>query len=261
MNDTRNMHDTGPFPSEADIHAYVDGHLDDADCARMEAWLARNPSRTEEIRGWQRDAQQLRAALGVLPLSAGQQALDPTTIRARRRHRMQSRIALAAVLVLTLGVGVAGGWQAHRLTASAATAPMADALQAYRMFASDRHLNLDVTQHEPGQLQTWLLQHFRNAPQLPDLDGAGFHPVGARLLATDSGPAAMVLYQNAQGGAISFYIRPPSPSHGELRLGQRRDGQLVATYWSGNGYNYALVSRDIAPDVRAIHEAAFVPSF
>jgi anti-sigma factor RsiW len=254
------MHDTSPFPSEADIHAYIDGQMDATDYARMEAWLARNPSRAEEIRGWQRDAQQLRAAFGGLPPADGQRTLDPTTIRARRRHRVRVRIAMAAVLILTLGVGMVGGWQARRLAAPATTAPMADALQAYRMFASNRHLNLDVTQHEPGQLQTWLLQHFRNAPRLPDLDGAGFHPVGARLLATDSGPAAMVLYQNAQGGAISFYIRPPSPSHGVLPRGQRRDGQLVATYWSGNGYNYALVSPANAADVRVIREAAFPPS-
>lgn len=257
MND---MHETRPFPSEADIHAYVDGQMDATDCARMETWLTSNPPRADEIRGWQRDAQQLRAALGGLPPAAGQRTLDPTTIRARRRHRVRARIAMAAVLVLTLGVGAVGGWQARRLPAPVASAPMADALQAYRMFASNQHLNLDVTQHTPGQLQTWLLQHFPNALQLPDLDGAGFHPVGARLLATDSGPAAIVLYQNAQGGAISFYIRPPSPSHGALPRGQRRDGQLVATYWSGNGYNYALVSPANASEVRAIREAAFPPS-
>lgn len=254
------MNDTHPFPSESDIHAYVDGQLDAKDCERMEAWLARNPSRAEEIRGWQYDAQQLRTAFGGLPPAAGPQTLDPATIRARRRHRIRARIAMAAALVLTLGVGMVGGWQARRMAAPAASAPMADALQAYRMFASNRHVNLDMTQHEPGQLQTWLQQHFRNAPRLPDLDGAGFHPVGARLLATDSGPAAMVLYQNAQGGAISFYLRPPSPSHGALPRGQRRDGQLVATYWSGNGYNYALVSPANATDVRAIHAAAFSPS-
>ena len=254
------MNEINPFPSEADIHAWVDGRMDAADCARMEAWLVRNPHRAEEIRGWQSDAQQLRAALGGLPPAACQRTLDPTTIRARRRRRVRARIAMAAVLVLTLGVGMVGGWQARRLAATAASAPMADALQAYRMFASNRHLNLDVTQREPGQLQSWLLQHFRNAPRLPDLDGAGFHPVGARLLATDSGPAAMVLYQNAEGGAISFYIRPPSPSHGVLPRGQRRDGQLVATYWSGNGYNYALVSPVNASDVRAVREAAFPPS-
>jgi anti-sigma factor RsiW len=254
------MHDTRPFPSEADIHDYVDGQMDATDCARMEAWLARNPPRAVEIRGWQRDAQQLRAAFGGLPPAAGQRTLDPATMRARRRHRARARIAMAAVLVLTLGVGMLGGWQARRMTAPTASAPMADALQAYRMFASNRHLNLDVTQHQPGQLQAWLLQHFRNAPRLPDLDGAGFRPVGARLLATDSGPAAMVLYQNAQGGAISFYIRPPSPSHGVLPRGQRRDGQLVATYWSGNGYNYALVSPANATDVRVIRDASFPPS-
>ncbi|TAN08606.1 MAG: anti-sigma factor [Rhodanobacteraceae bacterium] len=254
------MNDTRPFPSETDIHAWVDGRMDVAGCVRMEAWLASNLRRAEEIRGWQRDAQQLRAALGGLPPAAGQRTLDPTMIRARRRRRVRARIAMAAVLVLTLGVGMVGGWQARRMAAPAASAPMADALQAYRMFASNRHLNLDVTQHEPGQLQGWLRQHFRNAPRLPDLDGAGFHPVGARLLATDSGPAAMVLYQNAEGGAISFYIRPPSPSHGVLPRGQRRDGQLVATYWSGNGYNYALVSPVNASDVRVIREAAFPPS-
>lgn len=254
------MNDTSPFPSEADIHAYVDGQMDATDCARMEAWLARNPSRAEAIRGWRRDAQQLRAALGGLPSAADLRMLDPTTIRARHRHRVRARTAMAAALVLTLGVGMLGGWQARRMAAPAASAPMADALQAYRMFASSRHFNLDVTQHQPGQLQAWLLQHFRNAPRLPDLDGAGFHPVGARLLATDSGPAAMVLYQNAQGGAISFYIRPPSPNHAVLPRGQRRDGQLVATYWSGNGYNFALVSPANATDVRAIHEAVFPPS-
>jgi hypothetical protein len=70
----------------------------------------------------------------------------------------------------------------------------------------------------------------------------------------------MVLYQNAQGAAISFYIRPPSPSHGVLPRGQRREGQLVAMYWSGNGYNYALVSPANATDVRAIHAATFSPS-
>lgn len=254
------MNDTSPFPSETHIHAYVDGQMDAADGARMEAWLACNPSRAEAIRGWRRDAQQLRAALGGLPSGEDLRRLDPATIRARHRHRVRARLAMAAALVLTLGVGVVGGWQARRAAAPEASAPMADALQAYRMFASNRRFNLDVTQRQPGDLQAWLLQHFRNAPRLPDLDGAGFHPVGARLLATDSGPAAMVLYQNAQGGAISFYIRPPSPNHGVLPRGQRRDGQLVATYWSGNGYNYALVSPANATEVQAIREAVFPPS-
>lgn len=260
MND---MHDVGPtasFPSETQIHAYVDGQLDDTERMRLEHWLDQHPARAKEIRGWQHDAQQLRAAYGGFPTSAHRRTFDLMAIRLRRANRRRTRLAITAALVLALGIGVAGGWQARRLAAPVATAPMADALQAYRMFAADRHLHLDVTQHEPGQLQAWLGKHFPNAPRLPQLSSAGFHPVGARLLATGSGPAAMVLYENAQGGAISFYIRPPSPARGVLPRGQRRDGQLVATYWSGSGYNYALVSPANTADVQAIHDAAFSPS-
>lgn len=250
------MNETTPFPGEADIHAYIDGHLDEADSARMEAWLERNPARAKEIRGWQQDAQQLRAMLGGLPASTGQAALDPATIRARRRHRVRARLSMAAMLVLALGVGAISGWQARRMTMPTAAAPMADALQAYRMFALNRHVNLDVTQQHAGELQGWLDQHFRNAARLPNLADSGFRPVGGRLLATDNGPAAMVLYEDRQGDAISFYIRPPSPNTGTLRRGQRREGQLVASYWSGNGYNYALISHDDASDMRAIRDAS-----
>lgn len=253
MNDSN---ETRSFVDEADLHAYIDGRLDDAGCVRVEAWLERHPERAEEVRGWQRDAQQLRAALGGLPEPTRQPRLDPAMIRARRRGRMRARLAMAAMLVLTLGVGGLGGWQARNLTTPTGAAPMADALQAYRMFAMSENVQLDATQQHPGDLQAWLDSHFQNAAPLPQLDRAGFHPVGGRLLATEAGPAAMVLYENSQGNAISFYIRPPSPSARPLARGQRREGQLAAAYWSGNGYNYALVSRADSSDVHVIDDAS-----
>lgn len=252
-----NEHDTTSWqPGDALIHAYVDGRLDDATGARMDAWLERHPDRAAEIRGWRRDAQQLRAALGDLPVQAVPSTLDPANLRMRHRHRLRARMALAAGLVLALGAGSIGGWQAHALFAPAATAPMADALQAYRMFANGRRAKLDVVQRHAGELQAWLDQRFQRAAPLPDLDGSGFTPIGGRLIATDSGPAAMVLYENREGDAISFYIRSPSPRAGMLARGQRREGQLAAAYWSGNGYNYALVSRADTTDVRVIRDAS-----
>nr|WP_254696190.1 hypothetical protein [Lysobacter enzymogenes] len=50
-------------PDEHDLHAYIDGRLDPARRAEVEAWLARQPERLAELQAWQRDAQQLRAAL------------------------------------------------------------------------------------------------------------------------------------------------------------------------------------------------------
>lgn len=75
------------------------------------------------------------------------------------------------------------------------------------------------------------------------------------MIATDSGPAARVVYEDGRGDAISFYIRLPSPHTGLLPHGQRRDGQLAAAYWSAGGYNYALVSRADAYDLHAVRKA------
>lgn len=250
------VHNPSRFPTEADLHAYVDGHLNRETRARIDAWLDRHPARAEEIRHWQRDAQQLRAAFGGLPDSAGAGALDPAVIRSRRRHRTHTRVALAAVLVLTLGLGGLGGWQARNLVIAATSTPMADAVEAYRMFAPRPHTVFDATQQHAGGLQAWFEQHFRAAVPLPDLAGAGFQPVGGRLLATGSGPAAMVLYEDKHGRVIGFYIRPPSPRTPTLPRGQRRDGPLVTAYWSDNGYNYALVSHNDAAGARAIREAS-----
>src|SRR5699024_5127524 len=122
MNDE---HDPKPMIDEREIHAYVDGRLDEADRQRVEAWLARHPDRAEEIRRWRRDAQQLRATFGAPPDIADPAAFDPTVIRNRRRQRRRSRLAATAVLLLTLGVGLVGGWQANRWAVPAPTAPMA----------------------------------------------------------------------------------------------------------------------------------------
>ncbi|MEO7065700.1 MAG: anti-sigma factor [Rhodanobacter sp.] len=251
-----NTHETDSFVSETEIHAYVDGRLGEADCRRIEAWLERHPARAKEIRGWQLDAQQLRAALGALPTARRAPALDPTAIRLRRHRRRIERLSLAAALVLTLGIGGAGGWQIRSYQATIIEAPMADAMQAYRMFAHTPGIPLDVVQNHPGQLQAWLDKHFHDPAQLPDLESAGFRAVGGRLLATASGPAALVLYENPHGSAISFYIRSPVSDMERLPRGQRRQGELAAAYWSRSGYNYALVSRANQADMHVIQLAS-----
>ncbi|MDC6127450.1 anti-sigma factor, partial [Burkholderia gladioli] len=62
------------------------------------------------------------------------------------------------------------------------------------------------------------------------------------LFATEDGPSAMVLYQDGQGHAVSFYVRPPGGQRQLLKNGTRRDGALLAQYGSQQGYNYALVA-------------------
>ena len=246
-------------PSEHDIHAYVDGRLEGERRAAVELYLARHPERASEVQAWQRDAHRLRTAIGGTQTLPDNGALNPWTIRRRRRQRRLQRVAFAAAAMLCLGLGGFGGWQARGLR-GAGTAPMADAMQAYRLVAMDHAARPDVVPQRDGDMQAWLDSHFAHAARLPDLSGAGFHAVGGRLFATDQGPAAMVFFQDAAGHAISFYVRPPGPRNHLLPSGQRSDGGLVAQYWSGQGYNYAMVSRDdgVDPQVAARAKASAI---
>lgn len=246
------------IPDEYEIHAYVDGHLDETRRQAIEFYLAQHPERAAEVRAWQRDAQQLRAAYGTWPTLPDNPSLDPARIRTRRRRRFHARLAIAAMLVLCLGLGGLGGWQASGWHQARLEPPMGDALQAYRMFASVPAPRFDFVPHGGSGMQAWLDRHFVRAPRLPDLHASGFLPMGARLLATSDGPAAMVLYANERGGAISFYLRPPSP-RGPLPRGQRRDGSLVAEYGSSDGYNYAMVGQANTPDLRVMRDALEPP--
>jgi anti-sigma factor RsiW len=228
-------------PSEHDLHAYVDHRLDAQDRLRLETWLASHPAESAQVRAWQQDAQHLRAALGDGLQRRANPALDPTSIRRGLRQRRYKGYASAAMLVLALGIGSMGGWQVREMTL-AHTAPMTDALQAYRMFASQDFLPADYRPGSSRDLQGWLDRRFSRAERLPDLSSAGFTPTSARLMSTEQGPAAMVLYQAADGRRMTFYIRPPGEGNHLLPRGQRRDGELQAAYWSGPGYNYAVVS-------------------
>ncbi|KRB07614.1 anti-sigma factor [Lysobacter sp. Root690] len=244
------------IPSEHDLHAYVDGRLDAARRAEVEAWLARHPESAEELRAWQRDAQQLRAALAGDALSA-QPELDPARLRRGLTRKRNARYAMAAAIVLSIGVGGLGGWQARvwsqsvdapSLQAQARPLPMADAIAAHRLFAVRHDLRLDRTDGT-GDLQTWLDANFRAPMRLPDLSAAGFRPSGVRMLSTEQGAAALVVYADPSGNAISFYIRPPGPQRHLLPRGDRRDGDLFAQYWSRGDYNYAMVSRGDSANV------------
>lgn len=229
-------------------HAYVDGRLSQQEQKAMAIYLAAHPQEARELDAWRKDAAQLQAAWQTAepPLSP---ALDPATIRIRMQERSHMRWKLAASVFVALGVGGLTGWQLNPGAASqsnliARPLPMQDAIQAYRVFAGNPALRADALAAETD-LQQWMATHFSNAQRLPDLATKGFYPVSARMLVTEEGPAAVVMYKNDLGQQTGFYIRPPGPGNKLLPEGQRQEGELLTRYWSDKGYNYALVGSDV----------------
>ena len=228
-------------PSERDLHAYVDHQLLESDRRVLETYLAAHPEVAAQVHAWQQDAQALRASLSGALQQPANPELDPALIRQRIKHQSRRHFASAAVLLIAISLGGIGGWHAREAT-QPAMLPMADAMQAFRLFAQDGIMPADYNAEDSGSMQAWLDRYFNQAHRLPDLSQSGFKPVSGRLLTTEQGAAAMVLYEDGQGRRISFYIRPPGPENGFLPRGSRSADGLQADYWSGSGYNYAVVS-------------------
>ncbi|WP_433736076.1 anti-sigma factor family protein [Pseudomonas putida] len=241
-------------PSERDLHAYVDHQLSEGDRQRVETFLASNPDTAAQVRAWQQDAQLLRAALSGTLQQPANPDLDPAVIRQRLKRQSRRHLASAAVLLIAVSIGGFSGWKAREMTLLSTAQPMADAMQAYRLIAEQGILPADYKASDGGDMQSWLDRYFTQANRLPDLAGAGFKPVSGRLLSTEQGPAAMVVYEDRGGHKISFYVRPPGPKNFMLPRGSRSDGGLQAEYWSGGGYNYAMVSPTDTPAAQMLRQ-------
>ncbi len=242
-------------PSDDDLHAYVDGQLDATTQRQVELYLAGHAEAALTVEQWRQHNHVLRTALENSVTTPVPARLDPFRIRRELRARRQRYVAMAASLVLTLSLGTLGGWQLRDIAIRQVYLPMADATQAYRMFAgNDMAQKVDLRTSEPTQLQHWLNQHFVQPAPVPDFSAYGFQPVGGRLMASDKGAAAMVLYQNAQGQAIVYYVRPP----GELfnfGAGNRQDGNVLTQYWRQGRYFYAVVSATDTPATLPVQRA------
>lgn len=236
-----------PFvPDEETLHAFVDGRLETEERRQVEALLARSPEWAGRITGWKRDAERLRVGCAVPPMPSNPR-LDPAALRREARARSRRRLATAAMLVIATGLGGVAGWDARDRSFAAANPPMADAVHAYRVFATARSGAVEV--NADGTIGAWLSSHFGGSVgRVPDLGTYGFKLVGGRELATDGGPAAMLLFEDAGGRRVAYYMRPGPPFPAET-MEERRDGGLLARYWSRNGHRFAVVAP--AEDARA----------
>lgn len=241
-------------PTENELQAFVDDQLDRDRARDVEAYLASHPDARARVADFRRNAEALRAMLASASLLPPNPRLDPLAIRRDLRRRSQRRAMLCASLVVALGIGALGGWKARSMSLPGAPAPMEDAVEAYRTFATDRARPVEMTAKDGGDLQTWLSGRLGRPVALPDLAPYGFDLLGGRLLSTANGPAALLMYEDRGGQRVTFYIRPSSRP-GEL-TGTRHDGGLATKYWFRNGYGFAVVGRADDPRIGEIQEAA-----
>jgi anti-sigma factor RsiW len=226
----RTPHKDRPMPEQDMLHAHVDHQLDEPDIAEVDATLNQDEAARAAVIAWQAQNDQLRA----LEQEALAEPVPPALVAATRRRRNAGAHtgvrfggdlwpqALAACLLL--GVGLAGGWIAHRAwssheqiadNTSLARGLMRDAMVAHTVYAADARRPVEVAASDQDQLLRWLSRRLGRPLKLPALADLGWSLVGGRLLPGDTGGAsstrAQFMYEDKGGQRLTLYLSVLDP--------------------------------------------------
>jgi len=218
---------------EADLHAYVDGQLDDTRRAEVEAFLAAQPDAAAEVHLLREQNQALHAGFDSVLNEPVPLHLSNAVKRRGWPHGIAAGFAW-------LACGLVVGWLLH---GTAAPPPMRafaqQALAAHVLYTVEIRHPVEVPAAQEAHLVAWLSKRLDAPIHAPDLQQEGFALLGGRLLPGGSGPLAQLMYQAADGQRLTLIIKhAPQGTDTGFRLMQQ-DGTSVF-YWIDRDYGYAL---------------------
>lgn len=222
-----------------DLHAYADGRLTPERAAEVEAYLQRHPAAAAEVA----DVRRINAALresfdGVLdePIPSTQVA---AVLDRRPRFALPAAAAVAGVM---LGAGLTWFAQTAVLPSQIALKDLAESsTAAYVVYAPEKRHPVEVAANESDHLSAWLSNRMNMSFRIPRLGDLGFRLVGGRLMAAGASPAALLMYENAEGRRLVLYVRNGlPPDEVSAPRYERAEGTGVVIWTSGEtGYGLA----------------------
>ena len=233
-----------PNVTEGDLHALLDGELDEFRRAEVASYLPEHPEAAERLETYRQQRADLRAALAPI-------AEEPIPPRLQLTHIIASGSALVrigglyglAASVLLVASGTAGGWFLRGIgiesrTASGIVALAEEATDSYNVFAPDRVRPVEI--REQPEMVKWASKRLNLSVPAPDLTGEGYRFMGGRLVSTPHGPAVLFMYDDDRGTRIVFLSRTMLIEN-EAPLTQHSHGNVTGVAWADKGIGYSLV--------------------
>jgi anti-sigma factor RsiW len=241
--------------TQAELHALVDGELDDARVDDVLAWLQAHPEDAVRVAQWQ--AQRLQMRRLYRSIDPGPTPAAMTSVPLRRRWNWRHAAAAAALLA----VGAAGGYwgpQWHGAEDGPALADAApfvrDAVIAHTVYAPEKRHPVEVSADEEAHLVQWLGRRLGVPLRAPALHAQGFRLLGGRLLPGPRSPRAQFMYEDPAGRRVTLYVTvfDPSDAPRETAFRAARDGALESFYWVEGRFGYALSAELPPTDVMSL---------
>ena len=221
--------------TEAELQAYVDGRLDGARRAAVEAYLAAHPAQAEKVRAYALQNEHLHALF-----DATLEEPIPEALRVRPAQSTPRPLRYAVLLTATL-VGAMLGWtlRGERAPTIVQTMPQRAAM-AHLVYAPEVMHPVEVRASEEEHLVKWLSKRLGGPVHAPHLGDLGFELVGGRLLPDQTGPAAQFMYQDARGERLTLYVRQAQKGNRETAFRYAQEGKVGVFYWVEGPFGYAL---------------------
>jgi len=270
--------DDAPLPAgDARLHAFVDGQLSPEEREAVRQQLRTDPEAAARVAEWQFQRQALRSLARDWPMDETPPDLSGIVLRAAAARRWRAYLpqALAAGLLLTLGI--TGGYQWGRHEAGAPAWPAAsiagraggvpefarEAGVAFAVYSAEKRHPVEVSAAEQAHLVQWLSKRLGRPLKVPVLTDRGYALLGGRLLPGDVGqpgsPRAQFMYENADGDRLTLYVAVfgpgAAPADAEFRLLQQ-DGRTTL-YWADGDFGYALSAHpavELQPLAQRVHQ-------
>jgi anti-sigma factor RsiW len=239
---------------KAELHAYVDGQLDEARRRDVADYLAGHPEAAARVEAYRRQKQALRALLDPVLGEA-----LPRGLKAPRPTRRLVHVAWASAAAALLAVGCVLGWQLRGMApddkAMLDIAVAQQAAIAHAVFTPQRRHPVEVTADDEAHLVSWLSKVLGAPLRAPHLAEIGYALVGGRLLSAPEGPAAQFMYEDAKGRRITLYVVRNPRWHGkaEFRFAERQGVSVF--YWIEGTLGYALTAEMVRPDLLKVAQA------
>jgi len=257
----------GRLFADDDLHALVDGQLDDERRAEVERWVASDVEASCSVDMWRSQNESLRAlfdpiAAEELPpeiarLTAKLKGRLPGNDNAARRVWFKPWMRAAAAALL-LCAGAAGGWLGREVShdepptgndvtiaerrSETLDSFAAEAATAHRIYTADDRQRGEMGGDDPSAINKFLSERVGRSVSGPDLSQSGYRLTVGRSLPTEMGPGAQFVYVGGGGQRLTLLVGSArGDKDGEVRFAQRDD--MATFYWVEGGLAYALIGR------------------
>ena len=230
-------------PSEAELHAFVDGQLDQRRHMEVGAYLADHPDDMQRVAAYRAQNNELKAVLGddSCRLLTGRLAdLHEQMTRSLVRRRQVTRSAFAVVpAIAAVVIGIAVTWPVEQLDDQTVASSRGGGGIGMTEPRAHHLVSAEIETRDPSELSGWFAERIGGqTTNAPDYHDFGLSLVGGRVLTTTDGPAIQFLYQANTGDRVVLFIAMRD-SEMHTALTSIRDGQ-ASLYWRDGRYLYGL---------------------